>query len=143
MEITTGRQLEQAVADLGRALGLDVRTQVRIGRRVWGRQRHIDVVLRSPELRVRLGIECKYQGVAGTAEEKIPATLEDIESWPFRGLVVFHGKGFSENFPPYLRGKGKAIAFDELADWLIEFFDLPDESYRQAELALNGELTVD
>ena len=143
MEITTGRQLEEAVANLGRALGLDVRTQVRIGRRVWGRQRHIDVVLRSPEMRLRLGIECKYQGVAGTAEEKIPATIEDIEAWPFRGLVVFHGDGFSENFPPYLRGKGKAISFDELTDWLIEFFDLPTESYVQAELALNGERVAD
>ena len=143
MEIKTGRQLEHAVADLGRALGLDVRTQVRIGRRVWGRQRQIDVVLRSPELRLRLGIECKYQGVAGTAEEKIPATIEDIEAWPFRGLVVFHGEGFSKNFPPYLRGKGKALAFEELADWLIEFFDLPEDSATQTEMALNGGTQVD
>ena len=138
MEIRTGAQLEHAVADLGRALGLEVRTQVRIGRRVWGRRRHIDVVLRSPELRTRLGIECKYQGVSGTAEEKIPATMEDMESWPFRGLVVFHGSGFSQSFPAYIRGKGRAIEFEELADWLVEFFDLPDDSATQAELALNG-----
>ena len=36
MEIRTGSQLEHAVADLGRAMGLEVRTQVRIGRRSVG-----------------------------------------------------------------------------------------------------------
>lgn len=138
MKIETGQQLERAVAELGRALGLEVKTQVKLGRRVWGRERHIDVVLRRPEIGLRLGIECKYQGVAGTAEEKITATIEDIEAWPFRGLVVMHGNGFSRDFPAYARGKGKAIGFDELADWLAAYFDLPDENVEQAEMALNG-----
>ena len=138
MKIETGQQLERAVAELGRALGLEVKTQVKLGRRVWGRERHIDVVLRRPAIGLRLGIECKYQGVAGTAEEKITATIEDIEAWPFRGLVVMHGNGFSRDFPAYARGKGKAIGFDELADWLAAYFDLPDENVEQAEMALNG-----
>ncbi len=138
MQVNSGPQLERAVAAMGRALGLEVRTQVQIGRRVWEGRRHIDVVLRSPDLRLRLGIECKYQGVAGTAEEKIPATIEDIESWPFRGLVVFHGPGFSTNFPAYIQGKGKAIPFEDLAEWLTEFFDLPNNNARQTEMLLNG-----
>lgn len=138
MKIETGQQLERAVAELGRALGLEVKTQVKLGRRVWGRERHIDVVLRRPEIGLRLGIECKYQGVAGTAEEKITATIEDIEAWPFRGIVVMHGGGFSRDFPAYARGKGKAIGFDELADWLAGYFDLPDEDVVQAEMVLNG-----
>ena len=138
MKIETGQQLERAVAELGRALGLEVKTQVKLGRRVWGRERHIDVVLRRPEIGLRLGIECKYQGVAGTAEEKITATIEDIKAWPFRGLVVMHGNGFSRDFPAYARGKGKAIGFDELADWLAAYFDLPDENVEQAEMVLNG-----
>ena len=138
MKIETGRQLERAVAELGRALGLEVKTQVKLGRRVWGRERHIDVVLRHPGRHLRLGIECKYQGVAGTAEEKITATIEDIEAWPYRGLVVMHGDGFSRDFPSYARGKGKAITFDELADWLVGYFDLPEEYIEQAEMVLNG-----
>ena len=138
MKIETGQQLGRALAELGRALGLEVKTQVKLGRRVWGRERHIDVVLRRPEIGLRLGIECKYQGVAGTAEEKITATIEDIEAWPFRGLVVMHGNGFSRDFPAYARGKGKAIGFDELADWLAAYFDLPDENVKQAEMMLNG-----
>ncbi len=138
MEIKTGRQLERAVAKLGRAFGLEVYPQHRSGRRIWGRARHIDIMLRDPEQRLRLGIECKFQGVPGTAEEKIPGTIQDINAWAMRGLMVIHGEGFSRNFPAFARASGKVIWFEELPDFLIDYFDLPMHYAEQAELLLNG-----
>ena len=74
----SGRQLQNQVVELARSLGLDARTEVRAARRLWGAVRRIDVVLTDPSTRKKLGIECKYQSGAGSAEEKIPATLNDI-----------------------------------------------------------------
>ena len=42
----------------------------------------------------------------GTAEEKVPATIQDIAHWPIPGIVVIDGKGFSANMP-YLMSTGK------------------------------------
>ena len=142
IDITSGRELESAVAKLGRSLGLEVYQQHKTGRRVWGRARHIDIMLRDPEQRLRLGIECKYQGVAGTAEEKIPGTIQDMAAWAMRGVVVIHGDGFSQDFPAFARASGKVIWFEELPDFLIDYFDLPMHYAQQAEMALNGSLEV-
>ena len=138
MEIKSGRQLERAVAKVGRAFGLEVYQQHKSGQRIWGRARHIDIMLRDPDQRLRLGIECKYQGVPGTAEEKIPGTIQDMDAWAMRGVVVIHGGGFSENFPAFARASGKVIWFEELPDFLIDYFDLPMHYAEQAEMILNG-----
>ncbi len=92
--VKNGNKLVEAVAEIGKALGLDVIKQYRVSRRIWGAKRSIDVVLIQPETRKTLGIECKYQETSGTAEEKLPATIQDILSWPIPGLLVFYGKGF-------------------------------------------------
>ena len=122
--VSSGAQLQQAVVDLGRALGLETREQVRVGRRLWGSERNIDVVLTHRDSRRSLGIECKYQGVGGSAEEKIPATISDIEAWPVRGLVVFAGEGFSTNMRSYLVSTGKAVELCDAEAWLKLFFGL-------------------
>lgn len=85
--VRSGRELEQAVVELARSLGLETRCQVRVARRIWGAERLIDVVLTDPRDRRRLGVECKWQGVRGSAEEKTGVTLQDIDAWPIRGLV--------------------------------------------------------
>jgi hypothetical protein len=41
-------------------------------------------VLRHLETRKNLGVECKYQGTQGTAEEKIAGAIEDIRAWPIQ-----------------------------------------------------------
>jgi hypothetical protein len=71
-----------------------------------------------------LGIECKYQGSTGTAEEKIPTTLQDIAAWPIPGIVVFDGEGFSPNMRSFLIASGKAVAFEDLEPWLRLFFGM-------------------
>ena len=129
--VANGDELAKAVVDLGRELGLEPMEQVRVARRIWGAERFIDVVLTHPQSRKTLGIECKFQGVRGTAEEKIPATIKDIEAWPIPGLVVFAGEGFTENMRSFLISTGKAVEFEELTPWLCLFFGLPFDQQSQ------------
>ncbi len=114
--VSNGAELKRAVAALGVRLGLNAATEVKVGRRIWGSQRYIDVVLTDPATRLRLGIECKYQGTIGTAKEKIPATVEDITAWPIKGIIVIAGPGFSQNMQGYLISTGKVVEFDDLED---------------------------
>ena len=122
--VASGNELEQEVARIGCELGLSVEHQVAVGRRIWGARRRIDVVLKHPETRVSLGVECKYQGGSGSAEEKIPATIEDIRAWPIRGLVVYAGDGFSANMQSYLMSTGMAVEIADLRTWLELYFGL-------------------
>jgi len=116
--------LQDAVMDLAKELGLKARKEVRVGRRLWGSERRIDVVVTHPGSRRSLGLECKFQGEKGTAEEKIPATVSDIAAWPIPGLVVFSGDGFSPNMRSFLHSTGKAVDFEDLEAWLKLFFGL-------------------
>ena len=125
--VRSGEQLTRAVADLGSELGLEVKQQVRVARRIWGAVRRIDVVLIDPQTRKTLGVECKYQSGAGTAEEKIPAIIQDIHAWPIPGIVVFSGDGFTQNMKSFLISTGNAVQLAELKPWLCLFFGLPLE----------------
>jgi hypothetical protein len=124
--VSSGSDLEREVAHLAERLGLRVGRQIKVARRLWGAERRIDLVLRHTDSGRSLGIECKYQGVGGSAEEKIPATIQDIAAWPIPGIVVFAGQGFSENMRAYLHSTGKAVAQEDLHGWLTLFFGLPD-----------------
>ncbi len=123
--VTSGDELVKAVCALATELHLEAREQVRVARRVWGAERKIDVVLRNPKTGKTLGIECKYQAVGGTAEEKIPTTIQDIHAWPIDGIVVFAGDGFTSNMKSFLVSTGKAIEFSDLEPWLRLYFGLP------------------
>lgn len=120
----TGDDLVRDVAALAGGLGLQVRTQVRVARRIWGAVRKIDVVLTHVETRRTLGIECKFQREKGTAEEKIPSTIQDIAAWPIRGIVVFAGEGFTPNMRSFLIASGHAVELDDLKEWLVLYFGL-------------------
>jgi hypothetical protein len=124
LAVANGDDLVKAVAELSRELGLECREQVRVARRIWGAIRHIDVVITHPQTRKTLGVECKFQGVTGTAEEKIPAIINDIAAWPIPGLVVFSGAGFTDNMKLFLISTGKAVEFPDLEPWLRLFFGL-------------------
>jgi hypothetical protein len=123
--VRNGDELVRAVVQLAIALGLETKEQVRVARRIWGAVRRIDVVITHPHTRKTLGVECKYQAVAGTAEEKIPSVIQDIAAWPIPGIVVFAGEGFTENMKMFLISSGKAVEFNELRPWLALFFGLP------------------
>ncbi len=118
----SGTDLRDAVVKVAVDLGFHADIEVKIGRRIWGAKRSIDVVLRHPDSHMSLGVECKWQGVSGSAEENIPATINDIEAWPIRGIVVFDGPGFSDNIRGYLLSTGKAIQLMDLKTWLELYF---------------------
>ena len=122
--VASGKELQSQVVELAKSLDLVATTEVTVGRRIWGAKRRIDVVLRHKETRLSLGIERKFQGGTGSAEEKIPATLEDIRAWPIRGLVVYSGDGFSPNMISYLLSTGMAVELSELQAWLELYFGL-------------------
>src|SRR6266404_2431786 len=120
--VSNGDDLVKDVVALAMGLGLQVRTQVRVARRIWGAIRKIDVVLMHAETRKTLGVECKFQGTKGTAEEKIPSTIQDIAAWPIPGLVVFDGIGFTSNMAAFLISTGKAVQLEDLGAWLSLYF---------------------
>ena len=120
--VTSGADMERAVAALARTLGLQVRTQVRVARRLWGAERRIDLVLNHDASGRSLGIECKFQGTGGSAEEKIPATIQDIAAWPIEGLICFAGPGFTEHIRYYMLSTGKGIDYADLEAWLRLYF---------------------
>ncbi len=119
-----GEELKRRVVELAGLLDLKADTEVRAARRLWGAKRRIDVVLMHEPSRKVLGIECKFQGTSGSAEEKIPATIKDIEYWPIPGIVVIDGPGFSSNMMGFLMATGKAVWFEDLEDWLKLYFVL-------------------
>jgi hypothetical protein len=121
--VESGKNLENAVAQIASRLGLEVMQQVKVGRRIWGTERRIDLVLRNPS-GLSLGVECKYQGKSGTAEEKIPSLIQDIQAWPIDGLVVIDGQGFSNHMKAFLLSTGKAVFLGDLEIWLRLFFRL-------------------
>lgn len=120
----TGKELQDRVVSLAETLGLSAETEVRAARRLWGAKRRIDVVVKDPFSKKVLGIECKFQGSRGSAEEKIPATIDDIGFWPIPGIVVIDGDGFSDNMKGFLMSTGKAVWFEDLEDWLKLYFVL-------------------
>lgn len=122
----SGKMLEQQVAAVAERLGLRTDTQVRVGRRIWGAERRIDIIVSGPEGK-RLGVECKFQGSGGSAEEKIPVVIDDINAWPIDGIVVFEGDGFSPHMRGFLLSTGKAVQLDDLDVWLRLYFGLPLE----------------
>jgi len=122
--VSSGNELVQAVCVMAHSLNLETRQQYRVAKRIWGADRHIDVVLRRPDTGKTLGIECKFQGGGGSADEKVPSTIKDIEAWPIDGLVVFSGDGFKANMKSYLVSTGKAVEFKDLEPWLRLYFGL-------------------
>lgn len=123
--VHNGDELVREVVKIANQLGLETKEQFHVARRIWGANRKIDVVLVESKSRKTLGVECKYQGGGGSAEEKIPATIQDIEAWPIPGLVVFAGEGITDNMKSFLISSGKAVELNELEPWLRLFFGLP------------------
>lgn len=123
--VSSGDELVKSVCALAKTLKLETKEQYKVAKRIWGADRKIDVILRRPETGKILGVECKFQEVGGTAEEKIPTTIQDISAWPIDGIVVFAGSGFTPNMRSFLISTGKAVSFEDVEPWLRLYFGLP------------------
>ncbi len=122
--VTNGAQLVVEVVRIAHALGLETREQFRMGARLWGATRFVDILVTDPATHRRIGIECKFQGVGGSAEEKLPATIQDIALWPIPGIIVIAGDGFSASMSHWILGAGRGVSVVDLDVWLRLFFCL-------------------
>ena len=76
--------------------GIQVFEEVNVGTSIIGKQRRVDLFVLQPTERKAFAIECKYQDVSGTADEKIPYTLQDLAALRMPAAVAYAGAGFSE-----------------------------------------------
>lgn len=88
--------------------GVRVYREVSVGKSILGKNRRIDVFCVCPPQNEAFAIECKYQEVAGTVDEKIPYALDDLRALPMNGCVAYAGSGFSEGVLHMLRASEHA-----------------------------------
>lgn len=84
--------------------GVKTYREVSIGKSIIGKNRRIDVMVVCEEQNHAVAIECKYQSVKGTVDEKIPYALQDMESMQMDGYIVYSGDGFSDGVVHLLQG---------------------------------------
>lgn len=89
--------------------GLVVYTEVPVGKTIIGKNRRLDVLaLRRDDQRV-LAVECKWQEVRGTTDEKIPYALADLEAMWIPGCLAYAGPGWSRGVLHTLEGSRLAV----------------------------------
>src|ERR1051325_7799216 len=76
--------------------GLDVYSEVNLGKPIIGKDRQIGRFVVRPADQKAIAIECKYQDVQGTADEKIPYALDDLAALWVPGCLVYAGRGWSK-----------------------------------------------
>ena len=95
------RQLDQE--------GIDVKTEITLGRSILGKMRRVDVMLTSAG--GALAIETKHQDTPGTAEEKVFYALADLAAMPVPGVLVYGGGGWSDGARHYLDAHPAAVYY--------------------------------
>ena len=76
--------------------GIQVYEEVNVGTSIIGKQRRVDLFVLEPATKRALALECKYQDVSGTADEKIPYALQDLAALRMPSALAYGGTGFSE-----------------------------------------------
>jgi hypothetical protein len=90
------------------SMALIVYTEVCLGKTIIGKSRQIDVFVLCASDQRALALECKYQQVAGTTDEKIPYALLDLEALWIPGCLVYAGEGWSQGVLHTLEGSRRA-----------------------------------
>lgn len=126
--VKNAKMLQEHIARLGKALGLETKLNVSAGQTIWGTDRKVDVVFSQlvggGMVARRLGVDCIFQEGGGTAKYKVTAKFEDVERWPVKGLVVYSGEGFGERVEAVMSYMG-AVHVNDLQQYLRFYFDLP------------------
>jgi hypothetical protein len=76
--------------------GVDVFRELFLGKTIIGKNRRIDILVLEKSTGTALAVECKYQDSAGTVDEKIPYTLQDMQAMGMPVCVAYAGTGFSQ-----------------------------------------------
>ncbi len=95
--------------------GIKVYREVSMGKSIIGKNRRVDVLVVDETQSQAVAIECKYQSVSGTVDEKIPYTLNDAKAMQMDAYVVYGGGGFSKGITHMLEANELAC-FAEPAD---------------------------
>ncbi|HEY0192311.1 MAG TPA: PD-(D/E)XK nuclease superfamily protein [Kofleriaceae bacterium] len=90
--------------------GLVVYREVNLGKTIIAKDRQIDVFVVRPIDQKAIAIECKYQDVQGTADEKIPYALDDLAALWVPGCLVYAGRGWSKGVLHQLEASRLAAA---------------------------------
>ena len=122
-ELSSG-EFERLIALIGLSLGLDYRRKLTVGKTVYGRDREVDVLFRDARNGNRLAVEAKYQRVAGTADEKLPYAVLNLQTLPLPGVIVYGGGGFNLGALHWLCANTRATDIARLHEWLTVFFAL-------------------
>lgn len=88
--------------------GVKVYREVFAGKSIIGKNRRVDIFLVHEQKGLAYALECKYQAVQGTADEKIPYALDDIQQLRMGGCLVYAGAGWSEGVLHMLRASAHA-----------------------------------
>ena len=111
--------------------GITVYREVYLGKTIIGKNRRLDILILEEHSRVAMGLECKYQESAGTADEKIPYALADMEHLEMPVCLVYAGRGWSGGILHMMRASPLAAYCEPAADTLA-----PSEQTRELDAAL-------
>jgi hypothetical protein len=120
----TSPEFERLIALIGLSLGLDCRRKLTVGKTIYGKDREVDVLFRDARNGNRLAVEAKYQRVTGTADEKLPYAVLNLQTLPLPGVIVYGGGGFHQGALHWLCASTKATDIARLGEWLTVFFAL-------------------
>lgn len=76
--------------------GIEVYREIPVGTSIIGKNRRLDIFVLQIESQRAFAIECKYQEMQGTVDEKIPYALQDMAALAMPGCIVYAGEGFSQ-----------------------------------------------
>lgn len=88
--------------------GIEVYEEVAIGTSLIGKRRRIDLLVLEPARSRALALECKFQDSSGTADEKIPYALQDLQALRLASAMVYAGRGFSDGVLHLLQSSAQA-----------------------------------
>lgn len=88
--------------------GITVYREVSLGKTIIGKNRRVDILIIEEATRNAMGLECKYQDSSGTADEKIPYALADMEQIGMPVCLTYAGKGWSAGILHMLRASPRA-----------------------------------
>ena len=117
----SGQKLENEVENILRNLDLDFQSQVKFTDCYGNARSKMDFMIDD------LAIECKRQEVSGTADQKMPFVVKNLEKFPAKyGLIVLDGDHYKARagIHDYLNSEKcdtfDWIFLDALEEWLLE-----------------------
>jgi hypothetical protein len=101
---------------------IKVYKEVFMGKSIIGKKRRVDLLVVDSLQNKAVALECKYQTVTGTVDEKVPYTLEDAKAMQMDSYVVYGGSGFSSGIVHMLEASELACFAEPKNENLQDFF---------------------